>query len=165
MFQSLNAAPIECVYPVIKETLPPSKLGYHANSKYEGFPPLMSDGRTITSSYQPEAVLNEHLLREIGVETNWQYRQYLTKNAKEIMKYNCIQTSTDAGYLKRYADLGGSSHSTPYVFPSAENSQRPAGYQASDLKDIYLSRQQLESRMIAPEITQAELFNQRVSRK
>ena len=165
MFQSLNYATTESVYPVIKESLSPSQLGYHSNNKYEGFPPLMADGRTITASYQPEAVLNEHLLREIGVETNWQYRQYLTKNAKEIMKYNCLQTSTDSGYLKRYTDLGASTHSTPYVFSSAENNKRPAGYQSSDLKDIYLSRQQLESRLVAPEITQAELFNQKVSRK
>jgi len=161
MFSSLNIASIESVYPVTKETLPQSKLGYHANNKYDGFPPLMSDGRTVTASYQPEAVLNEHLLKEIGVSTNWQYRQYLTKNAKEIMKYNCLQTSTDAGYIKRYADLGSSSYSTPYVFPNSENNQKPVGYQASDLKDIYLSREQLESRMVAPEITQAELFKQK----
>ena len=164
MFKS-HPSLTKCAYPVIKETLPQSHLGYHSNNKYDGFPPLMSDGRTITASYQPEAVLNEHLLREIGVETNWQYRQYLTKNAKEIMKYNCIQASTDSGYLKRYSDLGISGYSTPYVFPSAENNQKPVGYQASDLKDIYLSRQQLESRMVAPEITQAELFDKKVGKK
>ena len=52
----------DSAYPPIKETLPPSALGYRANNKYDGFPPLMSDGRTITATYQPEAVLNEHLL-------------------------------------------------------------------------------------------------------
>jgi hypothetical protein len=160
MFQS-EPLSYESAYPKTKETLPPSALGYHANSKYNGFPPLMSDGRTVTASYQPEAVLNEHLLREIGVESNWQYRNYLTKNAKEIMKYNCIQTSTDSGYLKRYADLGSSTYSTPFVYPTFDNKQKPTGYEGSDLKELYLTRDQLQARMIAPEITQAELYKKR----
>jgi KDO2-lipid IV(A) lauroyltransferase len=54
----------ECAYPKLKETIPQSRLGYHSNNKYDGFPPLMMDGRTITASWQPEAILNEHLLKE-----------------------------------------------------------------------------------------------------
>lgn len=161
MFQSEPLTYREA-YPDVKETIPPSALGYHANSKYDGFPPLMSDGRTITASYQPEAVLNEHLLKEIGVETNWQYRNYLTKNAKEIMKYNCIQMSTDSGYIKRYADLGSSNYSTPFIYPTFYNKEKPSGYEDSDLKDIYLTREELQARMIAPELTQAELYKKRL---
>ena len=148
----------ESAYPKIKETVPPSKLGYHSNNKYEGFPPLMMDGRTITASWQPEAVLNENLLKEIGVQTNWQYRQYLTKNAKDIMKYNCTQSATDSGYFKRYADLANKSYSTPYTVPSFVDNSEPKGYQSSDLKDLYLTREQLEARMIAPEISQEEVL-------
>jgi hypothetical protein len=156
----------EYAYPTVKETLPQSALGYHANNKYDGFPPLMSDGRVITASYQPEAVLNNHLLKEIGVETNWQYRQYLIKNAKDIEKYNRLQCATDAGYFKRYGDATSTEvYKTPYVYKSAEGSQKPNGYVASDLKEIYLSREQLQSRMVAPELTQAELYNQRVQQK
>jgi hypothetical protein len=162
MFQS-DLLNYQTAYSDAKETLPPSALGYHSNSKYDGFPPLMADGRTITASYQPEGVLNEHLLREIGVESNWQYRNYLTKNAKEIMKYNCIQTATDSGYLKRYADLGTApTYSTPFVYPTFDNKQKPKGYQDSDLKELYLSRDQLQARMVAPEITQAELYKKRL---
>jgi len=156
----------ECAYPTVKETLPQSALGYHSNNKYDGFPPLMSDGRVITASYQPEAVLNNHLLKEIGVETNWQYRQYLTKNAKEIEKYNRLQAATDAGYFKRYGDEPTPEpYKTPYVYGSAEGSQKPSGYVASDLKEIYISREQLQSRMVAPELTQAELYNKRVQHR
>ena len=56
-------------YPTEKETLlpPPTKLGYHSNNKYAGFPPLMSDGRTITASWQPEALVNEELIKTIGI--------------------------------------------------------------------------------------------------
>ena len=158
---STEPSSYECAYPTIKETLPQSALGYHSNNKYDGFPPIMSDGRTITASYQPEAVLNNHLLKEIGVETNWQYRQYLIKNAREIEKYNRLQTSTDAGYFKRYGDEPTKEYKTPYVYKSAESSQKPPGYSSSDLKEIYLSREQLQSRMVAPQLTQAELYQKR----
>lgn len=152
----------ESAYPNMKETIPPSKLGYHANNKYDGFPPIMSDGRTVTASYQPEAILNEHLIKEVGLGTNWEYRQYLIKNGKEIMKYNCVQAANDVGYVARYTDLqSGSSYSTPYTYSATTSVERPKGYQASDLKDMYVSREQLQSRMIAPEITQAELYKMR----
>jgi hypothetical protein len=149
---STDFASYELSYPTIKETLPPNALGYHSNNKYDGFPPLMSDGRTITASYQPEAVLNNHLLKEIGVETNWQYRQYLMKNSKEIVQYNRLQTATDAGYFKRYGDAETKEYSTPFVYPSIENQQKPVGYSESDLKDLYLTREQLQARMVAPEM-------------
>lgn len=136
-----------------------SKLGYHTNNQYDGFPPLMSDGRAITASYQPEAVLNNHLLKELGVTSNWQYRQYLTNHSKEIMKYNCIQSANDAGYYRRYiGEPNEKPYSTPYIVPSFVDTSKPEGYQTSDLKEIYLSREQLHARMVAPEITQEDLL-------
>jgi hypothetical protein len=158
-------ASYDSAYPVVKDTIPPSALGYHSNNKYDGFPPLMSDGRSITASYQPEAVLNEHLLKEIGVQTNWQYRQYLMKNSKEIQQYNRLQTANDAGYFKRYADPESSSYSTPFLYQTAGSTQKPQGYSTSDLKDVYLSREQLQARMVAPELTQAELYQTKVYAK
>ena len=146
-----------CAYPKVKETIPQSKLGYHSNNKYDGFPPLMSDGRTITASWQPEAVMNNHLKKSVGLETNWQYRHYLTKNAKDIMKYNCIQSSTDAGYMKRYTDLN-SSYSTPALYSSVFDENKRETKKVSDLKQNYLSREQLQSQMVAPEITQEQLL-------
>jgi len=153
----------ECAYPKIKETIPQSRLGYHSNNKYDGFPPLMSDGRSITASWQPEAVLNNYLLKEIDVQTNWQYRQYMIKNAKDIMKYNCVQMSNDAGYIKRYDDLisASSNYSTPYTVTSYTDKFTPSGYETSDLKEIYLTREQLDARMVAPEITQEEMLRMR----
>lgn len=153
----------DLAYPNVKETIPQSRLGYHSNNKYDGFPPLMMDGRTITASWQPEAVLNSHLLKEINVETNWQYRQYMIKNAKDIMKYNCTQSATDAGYLKRYADLEHNSYSTPYISNSFVDNTKPIGYQTSDLKELYLTREQLQARMVAPEITQEQILQMKNS--
>ena len=147
-------------YPTEKNTQlpPPTKLGYHSNNKYEGFPPLMADGRTVTASWQPEAIVNEELIRTLGIQSNWQYRQYLTKNADEIMKYNNVQTSTDSAYVKRYIDLEQKSEfSTPHKFTDIHDKSQPVGFQPSDLKSIYLTREQLHSRMVAPELTLGQL--------
>jgi hypothetical protein len=44
------------------------------------------------------------------------------------------------------------------VFASVLDNSQPFGYESSDLKNYYLSRQQLQARMIAPVITQNELL-------
>ena len=149
MFQNNNST----------ETLPQSSLGYHANNKYDGFPALMSDGRGINASWQPEAVLNNQILEKSGIKSNWQYRKYLTKNGLEIMKSNYIESSTDVGYTKRYGDIEGSTYKAPYMYKSYIDTSKPYGYDDSDLKNMYLSREQLNARMVAPVITQEELFN------
>jgi hypothetical protein len=150
----LNIEPstYDCAYTSLNERIPQSKLGYHSNNKYDNFPPLMSDGRAVTASYQPEAVLNNQLIKEINVETNWQYRQYLIANANEIIKYNRVQTANDSGYFKRYGDEESDTYSTPIIVK--ENVKYKS---TSDLKNIYLSREELQSRMVAPEVSYDEL--------
>jgi len=138
--------------------LPRSSLGYAANSVYPGFPPIMMDGRSIVASDQPEAVLNTQLLKETGIQSNWQYRQYLTNSARDIMKFNYRESSNDVGYFKRYQDAPGS-YSVPFLYPSFISQDKPAGYQNSDLKQVYLTREQLESRKVAPTITQEQILS------
>lgn len=141
------------------ENMAQSSLGYHANNKYDGFPALMSDGRGINASWQPQAVLNNQILESSGIKSNWMYRKYLTKNGLEIMQSNNIEASTDVGYTKRFGDIEGSTYKAPYMYKSYTDNSIPIGYEASDLKHLYLSREQLNSRMIAPTITQEQLFN------
>jgi hypothetical protein len=74
------------------------------------------------------------------------------------MKYNCTQSATDSGYIKRYADLENNSYSTPYISNSYVDNTKPSGFQTSDLKELYLTREQLQARMVAPEITQEEFI-------
>uniref|UniRef100_A0A6C0D4F0 Uncharacterized protein n=1 Tax=viral metagenome TaxID=1070528 RepID=A0A6C0D4F0_9ZZZZ len=162
---SNNAASLECAYPVIKETVPQSSLGYHANNKYDGFPPLMNDGRSITATWQPESTINADLIRSNDIQSNWQYRRYLTKNATEIMQYNFRESSNDIGYYKRPLDvldiqsnLVSDMNHTPYTYNSILDSTKPIGYSTSDLKDTYLTREQLSARKISPVITQEQLL-------
>lgn len=150
-----------CAYPVDSGNdlvIPRSTLGYAANAVYPGFPPLMSDGRSITASDQPEAVLNNALLKETGIQSNWEYRQYLTNQAKDIMRYNYRESANDVGYFKRYQDTPAG-YSVPFTYPSFISQDKPKGYVSSDLKSVYLTREQLQSQKVAPVITQAELMN------
>ena len=78
---------IAVVHPTLQE-LHPSSQGYAANNMYPGFPPLMSDGRALIASWQPEEVENQLLLQSSGIQSNWEYRKYLTHNAKSNMRTN-----------------------------------------------------------------------------
>jgi hypothetical protein len=46
----------------------------------------------------------------------------------------------------------------PFMYSSVMDTREPFGYVQSDLKEIYLSRESLQSRMIAPEITQEQVL-------
>jgi hypothetical protein len=152
------------------EVMPAPSLGYNTNNKYPEFPPLMSDGRAVTSSWQPESTINASIKQANGIQSNWEYRQYLTQNAKEIMKYNFLESSTDVGYFKRPIDLPNIQsdvvsglNGIPYKFNSVADRAQPFSYSSSDLKDMYLSREILASRQVAPVITQDQLYKQMTS--
>ena len=137
-----------------------TSLGYNTNNKYPTFPPLMSDGRAVLASHQPEAVLNDHLIKSNGIESNWQYRRYLTKNATSIMKENFADSCNDNGYYKRFSTEKEDTtwYSSPHLYSSAVDSEKPKGFTTSDLKETYLSREQLNARKISPVITQDQLL-------
>lgn len=147
----------------MQAAVPPSQLGYHTNNVYDNFPPLMSDGRVITATYQPEAVLNSYLLKDAGIQSNFEYRAYLMRNATDIMKYNRREAANDVGYVKRHDDVF-ENYRTPHLVGSVlDGSKQMYKTQTaiSDLKADYLSREQLQSRQVAPEITQDELIRRR----
>ena len=161
---SYQPEPLSCAYPIIKETVPQSALGYNTNNKYPQFPPLMSDGRSVTASWQPESSINADLIESNGITSNWQYRRFLTHNAKQIMEYNFRESSNDVGYYKRPVDLPSMQSNTvsdlyksPYAFTSVLDRTKPFGHSNSDLKELYLSREQLNARKIAPVITKDQL--------
>ena len=155
----------------MKETIPSSALGYHTNNKYSNFPPLMSDGRAVISSWQPESIINAELIETNNIKSNWEYRQYLQKNAKQLMEYNYYESANDAGYYKRPIDLPSIQSNSvkginnkPFLYGSSLDNTKPFGYASSDLKEMYLTREQLEARQISPVITQDKLL-EKISNK
>ena len=161
---SLFGENLNNAYPSNREIVPESSLGYHANNQYDNFPPLMSDGRALVASWQPEALANKQLINENGISSNWQYRKYLTQNANSIMKHNFRESANDVGYIK-LDDKPESSSSGPFSFKSFLDDSKPIGHKTSDLKNLYLSREQLNSRKVSPAITQEQLLAISASQK
>jgi len=107
---------------------PSNFRGYSDNNLYDGYPPLMSDGRTIIASYQPTSDINKTIIEKNGIQSNWQYRAYLTHNADDLRKQMFIESANDTGYIGHtYAPI----HKAP----------------DSDLKKLYLTREELYTKM------------------
>jgi hypothetical protein len=144
---NINGEVVSLAFPT-QEDLPPSAQGYHTNNLYDGFPPLMSDSRSLIASWQPEAYVNNQILQSTGIKSNWEYRKYLVENAEQIMKDNFSSSANDIGYYVNNDNLYGSS-----VLPSDKDIMGD-----SDLKNMYLGREELQARRIAPVVTQEELL-------
>jgi hypothetical protein len=125
-----------------------------SNNIHFNFPPIMNDGR-LFSSWQPDALVNENIQKQENIHSNWQYRQYMTNNALQIMKYNNKEACYDLGLNTHFHSNSDPAtavtNATPYLFKSTFDTSQPGfGYNNSDLKNPYLSREQLQSRKISP---------------
>jgi len=120
------------------------------NNIHFNFPPLMNDGRNY-SNYEAGSNLDNKLKQNANIKTNSDYRRYLQNNADSIIKNNqlsaCDECSSCPYYLSTSENL---STTKPYIFDSIVSNDQPFGYETSDLKNIYLSKQLLEAQMHAP---------------
>jgi hypothetical protein len=150
------------------EDFPASARGYSTNNVYSGFPPIMADGRALVGAWQPESLENDALIRDAGIKSNWDYRQYLQKNAETVVRRNFIESANDFGYYERgpyessvsgnFAPSVAHASTAPTIYKSVAEPQRSYGYVASDLKQAYLSRDDLNARKQPMSITQEELL-------
>lgn len=143
-----------------------------SNNIHFDYPPIMADGRNY-ASWQPGGSRNADIRRSNNITTNWQYRKYLTNNATDIIQGNMQQACDQCcACPARYPSLPSPSETiakntstpdtvrttVPFLYKSCAESTRPFGYETSDLKNIYLSKQQLEARMTTPIVTQDQLI-------
>ena len=105
------------------------------------------------SLWQPDGLTNRKIQVDSGISSNWKYRQYMQKNANEIMKYNTMQ-SINASGNNPYTILNTSPvENTPYLYKSVHDTNNPSyGFRNSDLKQDYMKKEQMKARMIAPSI-------------
>jgi hypothetical protein len=116
------------------------------------FPALMSDSR-LWSQWQPDAVVNQRIQKQEGIQSNWQYRQYLQKNGLKIMNYNSSEACYDLGLDPHIQTDRTPSSNVPYTFRNTFDTSQPGyGYCNSDLKNPYLTSEQLNARLISPHI-------------
>ena len=69
-----------------------------------GFPPIMSDGRNY-SSWQPNAEMNNEIIKTYNIKTNSDYRAFLTKNADIIVMALGIPEYLTADMVKEGATV------------------------------------------------------------
>ena len=105
------------------------------------------------NSWQPNGLTNKKIQVDTGIQTNWQYRQFMQTNANNIMKYNTMQTINASGN-NPYTLLNTSpTQNTPYLYNSLHQAQGSIPYRNSDLKQNYMTKEQMKSRMISPSIS------------
>lgn len=103
--------------------------------------------------WQPEALNNKKILTNAGITSNWNYRQYIQKNANDIMKFNTMESIKASGN-NPYTILNTTpSENIPHLYSSLHDTNNPPiGFRDSDLQQEFLKKQQLKARMISPSI-------------
>ena len=115
-------------------------------------PAKMSDAR-VWSQWQPESVINERIQKKENIKSNWNYRQFLQNNGLQIMNYNTQEACYTLGLDPHYDTGATPSENVPYSFRGIFDTSSPGfGYCNSDLKNPYLTREQLNARLISPSI-------------
>jgi hypothetical protein len=122
-----------------------SPISVYENNKYKNFPPIMNDSRSLVSTWKSESEINNKLIKENNIQSNWKYRQFLTKNASSIMENNFSESLKNSGYDMTTVEK--TTYQTPLKFDSLND--RSQTFQNSDLKEIYLTREQLNAKKVA----------------
>ena len=137
-----------------------------SNNIHFDFPPIMKDGRNY-ANWQPGGALNEEIRKDNKIHSNWAYRKFLTQNADTIIRTNQAFACDDCcSCPARYPSVTqpATNNNTPFLYKSCLDNSQPFGYENSDLKNLYLSDVQLESRMVTPVITQEQILRQGYAR-
>jgi hypothetical protein len=115
-----------------------------SNNIHFNFPPLMNDSR-LFSNYYSSALNDSVFQNNKNIKNNSDYRKYLQVNADTIIKNNQYISCIECGTTSNNISEPLVSNKTPYIFNSILSRDQPYGYETSDLKNIYLSKQQLDA--------------------
>ena len=121
-----------------------------ANNVFTNVPANMGDGRFLKDLKVDQDVLNKETMEQLNMKSNGDYRKYLQNNAGSIMKTNTITSHSNTGNMIYFKP--NDSHNPPFHYDNSLDTRQPAGYNDSDLKNYYLSREQLNRNMVSPSI-------------
>lgn len=113
-----------------------------SNNTYSELPPLMSDGRNF-SNWNPGNVIDNQIKKKNNITNNNEYRKYLIKNGNNLVKLNQQEACNNCGCCPINFNNKATSNS-PYLYSNCLSQEQPDGYEKSNLKNIYLSKEQLE---------------------
>ena len=131
-----------------------------SNNIHFNVPPMMSDGRIFNMFNAPSA--NKQLKAGLNINNKYDYRQWLINNGNTIREKNYAMAKNESSECVE----SGKKMKTndKYVYQSCLDNSRPFGYETSDLKNIYLSRNKLQSRVNSHILTQEQLLLARASK-
>lgn len=116
-----------------------------SNNIHFNSPPLMSDGRHLTN-WDPTCKGNEILQQQNNINTNYNYRHFLINNGLSIIARN------NNKLLDEYDihNMNDAIQHNKYIVKSYNDNNVNFGYETSDLKNMYMSRELLNSKLSAP---------------
>ena len=120
-----------------------------SNNIHSNFPALMNDGRNIKTNIN-DTYYENVLKSRLNITTNTDYRKYLQTNADQIILNNQLVACNQCGYNLN-TNKSMNLNNNPYIFNSVLATEQPYGYENSDLKNIYLSKQQLNASKKIPQ--------------
>ena len=128
-----------------------------SNNIHPGFPALMSEGNYVTD-WNSACRINDELKKHAGIQNNYQYRQYLIKNADRLIQKDQVGAcAACCGCLQNFQPRPTSQK---FLFKSCADNRTPFGYETSDLKNMYLTSLALQARLVAPILTQSQMLQQ-----
>ena len=127
-----------------------------SNNIHTEKPGMMSDGRIFTL-YNPACELNKKIEKSNKIKNNFEYRQFLCNNGLSIINKNNLAACNESSECMSLKPGNNISYGK-YLFKSLTDNHQPYGYQKSDLKNMYLSRQELNNTYVAPIVPQSELL-------
>ena len=113
------------------------------------FPSIMNDGRLFTN-WQPGTEENVNLKKYGAIDNNKKYRKHLVENADSIIKYNQETSFKNTGFGVSLKNVNHNNPRGPFLFKDPYDKSQPYGYENSDLKNMYLTKTALQSKMFAP---------------
>ena len=83
----------------------------------------------------------------------------MVENADSIIKLNQLEACDQCcSCPARYGSQHEGQKNRPYLYKSCQDKTQPHGYETSDLKNLYLSKYDLQCRMYTPVLTQDQLI-------
>lgn len=114
------------------------------------FAPIIDDVRNY-SNYEPGGSLDNKLKNSANITNNSQYRRYLQTNADSIIKNNQLSACDECCNTPFFSNNSDGMVTTkPYIFDSILSDNQPYGYETSDLKNVFISRQMLQAQLHTP---------------
>ena len=127
-----------------------------SNNIHFDYPPIMNDGRNF-ATWVPANEVSENIRTKANIQNNNEYRQYLVNNSDSIIRNNQVTACDQCCYCSA-SNVGPPVTNNKYLYKSSSDSSAPFGYESSDLKNLYLSRNELQSKMIAPIVNQEDIL-------